>query len=38
MLKNCAGDGHWFRASNAAELDSIFSKIAATMADLRISK
>jgi hypothetical protein len=37
-MTTCAGDGHYFQANNAAELNAIFSKIAASMGDLRISK
>jgi Flp pilus assembly protein TadG len=38
VMTTCAGDGHYFQANNAAELNAIFSKIAASMGDLRISK
>ncbi|MEJ2409358.1 MAG: hypothetical protein P8Y48_08465, partial [Novosphingobium sp.] len=38
MLKNCAGDGHWFQANNASQLSSAFGKIAKSMGDLRIVK
>ncbi|MFD2579115.1 hypothetical protein ACFSTD_11980 [Novosphingobium colocasiae] len=38
MLKNCAGDGRWFQANNAAQLSDAFSSIAKSMGDLRISK
>lgn len=38
LLKDCAGTGHWFQADNATQLNDAFSKIAASMGDLRISK
>lgn len=38
LLKNCAGNGHWFQADNAAQLNQAFSAIAAAMGDLRIAK
>jgi Flp pilus assembly protein TadG len=38
VMTACAGSGHYFKADNAAELNAIFSKIAASMGDLRISK
>ena len=38
LMKNCAGTGHWFQADSASQLDAAFSKIAASMGDLRISK
>ncbi|PEQ11249.1 hypothetical protein B2G71_18365 [Novosphingobium sp. PC22D] len=38
MLKNCAGDGHWFQADDADDLNAAFSAIARAMGDLRISK
>lgn len=38
ILTNCAGDGHWFEARNAAQLNTVFSKIAASMGYLRVSK
>ena len=37
-MTNCAGVGHFFEAKNSAELSDIFSKIAAQMGDLRVSK
>jgi hypothetical protein len=37
-LKNCAGNGRWFQADDATQLNSAFAKIAASMGDLRISK
>jgi len=36
LLKTCAGDGHWFQADNAAQLNNSFDKIAKSMGDLRI--
>jgi Flp pilus assembly protein TadG len=38
VMTNCAGVGHFFEAKNSAELNDIFSKIAAQMGDLRVSK
>jgi hypothetical protein len=38
VMTTCAGSGHYFKANNAAELNAIFSKIAASMGDLRITK
>ncbi|MCB2073507.1 MAG: TadE/TadG family protein [Novosphingobium sp.] len=38
MLKDCAGDGHWFEADDAAQLNNVFSTIAKAMGELRISK
>ena len=38
MLRNCAGDGHWFQANDASQLGSAFGKIAQSMGDLRIVK
>ncbi|KHK91529.1 hypothetical protein LK12_11940 [Novosphingobium malaysiense] len=38
MLKNCAGDGHWFQADDASQLSKAFDKIAKSMGDLRIIK
>ena len=38
MLKDCAGNGRWFQADDATQLNSAFAKIAASMGDLRISK
>jgi uncharacterized protein YegL len=38
MLKNCAGNGRWFQADDATQLNAAFAKIAASMGDLRISK
>ena len=38
VMTDCAGAGHSFEATNAAELNDVFSKIAAQMGDLRIAK
>jgi len=38
VMKDCAGNGRWFQADDASQLNSAFSKIAASMGDLRISK
>jgi Flp pilus assembly protein TadG len=38
IMTECAGSGHYFEANNASELSEVFSKIAASMGDLRISK
>jgi hypothetical protein len=38
LMKQCAGNGRWFKADDADELTAIFDKIAAAMGDLRISK
>ncbi|MEO6716392.1 MAG: Tad domain-containing protein [Novosphingobium sp.] len=38
MLKDCAGNGRWFQADDATQLNAAFAKIAASMGDLRISK
>ncbi|MGE3691816.1 MAG: pilus assembly protein TadG-related protein [Novosphingobium sp.] len=38
LLKTCAGNGRWFQANNASQLNDAFSKIAAAMGDLRISR
>ena len=38
FMTDCAGPGHTFEAKNTTELNNIFSKIAAQMGDLRISK
>ncbi len=37
-MTECAGPGHYFEAADAATLQDVFSKIAAQMGDLRISK
>ena len=38
IMTECAGPGRSFVASNSAELQDVFSKIAAQMGDLRVSK
>ncbi|MBT0671048.1 hypothetical protein HT136_21990 [Novosphingobium profundi] len=38
MLKTCAGNGHWFQADNATQLNEAFNAIAKAMGDLRIVK
>lgn len=38
MLRNCAGEGHWFQADDAGQLNEAFSAIAKSMGDLRISR
>jgi hypothetical protein len=38
VMTDCAGLGHSFEAADAAQLNDVFSKIAASMGDLRISK
>jgi len=38
VMKNCAGDGRWFQADDAAELAETFNLIAKSMAELRVSK
>ena len=38
VMTDCAGVGHFFEAKNSSELNDIFSKIAAQMGDLRVSK
>ncbi len=37
-MTECAGDGHYFTANSASELDNAFSSIARSMGDLRVSK
>jgi hypothetical protein len=38
-MTECAGPGHFFEAiKDSAELQDVFSKIAAQMGDLRVSK
>ena len=37
-MKDCAGNGRWFQADSAVQLNTAFAKIAASMGDLRISK
>ncbi len=38
IMTECAGPGHSFEAANSAELSEVFSKIAESLGDLRISK
>lgn len=38
IMTECAGPGHFFEANNAGELGEVFSKIAQSLGDLRISK
>jgi Putative Flp pilus-assembly TadE/G-like len=38
FMTECAGAGHFFEAKDAAELQDVFTKIAAQLGDLRISK
>lgn len=38
VMTECAGEGHSFEAANATELNNAFSRIAASMGDLRISR
>ncbi len=38
MLKQCAGEGHWFQANDAEELGDVFGAIANAMGDLRIAR
>jgi Flp pilus assembly protein TadG len=38
VMTECAGAGRYFEASDATELNDVFSQIAASMGDLRISK
>ncbi|MCB2047160.1 MAG: VWA domain-containing protein [Novosphingobium sp.] len=38
IMKQCAGDGHWFQADDATELADTFEKIAKSLAELRVSK
>jgi Flp pilus assembly protein TadG len=37
IMTECAGAGHYFSASNAEELDEVFSKIAKSIGQLRLS-
>ena len=37
FMKDCAGDGHYFEAADAAELNATFADIAASLAALRIT-
>jgi hypothetical protein len=38
VMTECAGAGHSFEAADAAELQDVFSKIAAQMGELRVTK
>ncbi len=38
VLTQCAGSGHFYEATDAAQLNDVFSKIAAQLGDLRVSK
>lgn len=38
MFTDCAGAGHWFKATNASELSDAFATIASAIGDLRIIK
>ena len=38
MLRECAGEGHYFQADDAEELTETFNNIAKQMGDLRITK
>jgi hypothetical protein len=38
VMKDCAGEGHYFEASDAAELNATFAAIAKKMSELRISR
>lgn len=38
IMTECAGPGHFFEAQDAAQLNDVFSKIAAQMGDLRVTK
>jgi len=38
MLKNCAGDGHWFQADNAEDLSKAFETIGNSINELRITR
>ena len=38
VMTECAGPGHSFEAKNAADLNAVFTRIAAAMGDLRISQ
>ena len=38
VLTSCAGPGRAFEAADAAELQNVFSKIAAQLGDLRVSR
>lgn len=38
IMTQCAGEGHYFAAANAAELGAAFEKIARSIGDLRLAK
>ena len=38
VMTECAGPGRYFEAQDAAALSDVFSKIAAQLGDLRVSK
>jgi hypothetical protein len=38
VMKDCAGEGHYFEAADAAELNATFAAIAKKMSELRISR
>ncbi len=38
LLKDCAGNGRWFQADDATQLNAAFAKIVISMGDLRISQ
>ena len=38
VMTDCAGPGHSFEAADSAELQDVFSKIAAQMGELRVSR
>ena len=38
VMKDCAGEGHYFEAADAAELNASFAAIADSLSDLRVSR
>ena len=38
VMKDCAGEGHYFEAADAAELNASFAAIAESLSDLRVSR
>jgi hypothetical protein len=38
VMRNCAGEGHYFEAADAAELNASFATIADSISDLRVSR
>ena len=38
VMTECAGPGHSFEAADAAELQDVFSNIAAQMGELRVTR